>query len=177
MDSLQPYILPLKGLGDGLHEFEFLIDGDFFRSFPDCPVEEGDVKLEVTMDKRPRLLVFDFSFTGWIKSTCDRCLAPINLPISGENHLLVKLEEAENDVDEEDVVYIPLETSNWSLAQYAYEYVLLAMPLIKTYACEEDENPPCDFETLDRLEAIANKEAEENPSNPFRDAFKDWNKE
>lgn len=176
MDSLQPYILPLKGLGDGLHEFEFLIDGDFFRSFPDCPVEEGNVKLHVTMEKQPRLMVFDFSFTGWIKAICDRCLAPIDLPVNGQNQLLVKLGEAEDAVDEDDVVYIPIETSTWSLAQYAYEYVLLALPLIKAYACEEDENPPCDFETLDRLEDTENDEAEENRSNPFRDAFKDWNK-
>lgn len=177
MDSLQPYILPLKGLGDGLHEFDFLIDGDFFRAFPDCPVEEGKVELKVTMDKRPRLLVLDFSFTGWAKSTCDRCLVPINLPITGENRLLVKYGEAEDTVDDEDVVYIPLETSKWSLAQYAYEYVLLGLPIIQVYACEEDENPPCDFDTLGRLEGTGNDEAEENPSNPFRDAFKDWNKE
>lgn len=177
MDSLQPYILPLKGLGDGVHEFSYAIDSDFFGAFPDSPVENAEVAMRVTMDKRPRLLVFDFSFTGWIEATCDRCLVPIQLPVSGENRLLVKYGEVENTAEEEDVVYIPLETSNWSIAQYAYEYILLSMPLIKVYACEEEKNPPCDFETLDRLKGTANEEAEENESNPFRDALKDWDKD
>lgn len=177
MDSLQPYILPLKGLGDDVHEFSFAIDSDFFRSFPDAPVENAEIALRVTLDKRPRLMVLNFSFTGWVEATCDRCLVSIQLPVGDENQLLVKYGESESTSEEEDVVYIPVETSNWSIAQYAYEYVLLAMPLIKVYACEEESNPPCDFETLDRLEETESKEAEENESNPFRDALKDWNKD
>jgi uncharacterized metal-binding protein YceD (DUF177 family) len=176
MDSLQPYILPLKGLGDGTHEFSYLIDGDFFRAFPDAPVEKSEVAMRVTLEKRPNLLVFEFSFTGWVASTCDRCLVPIQLPVSGENQLLVKYGEPESTDEKEDVVYIPAETSNWSIAQYAYEYVLLSLPLIKVYACEEEANPPCDFDTLDRLEGSESDEAEKNASNPFRDALKDWDK-
>ena len=175
-DSLQPYLLPLKGLGDGAHEFTYQVDGDFFRAFPDAPVEESDVAMRVALDKRPNLLVLDFSFTGWVSATCDRCLVPIQLPIDGENRLLVKYGEGD-DNGEEDVVYIAPETSKWSIAQYVYEYVLLALPLIKAYACEEEADPPCDFETLDRLRDDAETTHEdEDRANPFRDALKDWNK-
>lgn len=174
MDSLRPYILPLKGLGDGNHQFDFEIDAEFFSAFEESPVEDAKVSLQVELDKRPSLLVLNFSFSGWVGTTCDRCLVPINLPVQGENQLLVKYGEAGKEPDSEDVVYIPLETSNWSIAQFAYEYVLLALPIIKVFDCQAEEEPPCDQEMLDRLDGPPSDEAEENTINPLWDALKDW---
>ena len=171
MDALQPYILPLKGLGAGNHTFTFVVDNDFFAAFPDSPVEKAAVQLELALDKRPNLLVLDFSFSGWVEEKCDRCLAQIQLPVEGENQLLVKFGEAEEDNDDEDVVYIPAETSVWSVAQFAYEYILLGVPMIKM--CEDrSTSTDCDEEMLSYLE---NKNSEdEQAHNPLRDALKNW---
>ena len=173
MDALQPYVLPLKGLGDGNHKFEFVVADDFFAAFPESPIQKADVQLAVELDKRPSLLVFNFHFTGWVEEQCDRCLAPIQLPVSGANQLLVKYGEPDEEAEDEDVVYIPMETSSWSLAQFAYEYILLGIPMIKTFDCEAEENPPCDEEMLDYLQQEDEVE-EENTNNPFRDALKNW---
>ena len=174
MDALQPYILPLKGLGNGNHHFTFTIDEDFLAAFPESPVQHAEVQMEVKLDKRPNLLVFDFSFKGWVKEQCDRCLVAIQLPISGEEQLLVKFGEPDEDGEDEDVVYIPIETSTWSLAQFAYEYVVLSIPMIKVYDCESEADPPCDEDMLSYLNR-EDKE-EENTNNPLRDALKNWKK-
>ena len=46
-------------------------------------------------------MVFDFSFKGWVKEQCDRCLVAIQLPISGEEQLLVKFGEPDEDGEDE----------------------------------------------------------------------------
>lgn len=177
MSTLQAYTLPIKGLGDGQYRYEYLVDSAFFAAFPDAPVQDGEVSLIVHLDKSPRLLSFQFSFSGWLAAQCDRCLTGIQLPVSGENHLQVKYGEAEQqDNEDEDVVYISPETSMWSIAQYAYEYILLALPIIKVYDCEDEEPRPCDLKMLEHLDERQPSD-EDNNNNPFRDAFKDWKAE
>lgn len=175
MDPHIPYILPLKGLGEGLHQFSYHIEDAFFKAFEDNPIQSADIKMELSLDKKASLLVLDFSFAGSIQESCDRCLAPIQLPVAGENRLLVKYGEQEED-EEEDVAYIPYDTGKWNIAQFVYEYILIAVPLIKVYNCEDDDPLPCDEDMLDKLDATNSVSEDEPVSNPFKDALKDWNK-
>jgi uncharacterized metal-binding protein YceD (DUF177 family) len=178
MDARVPYTLPIKGLQDGTHTFDYEVDAAFFATFTDSPVQEAAITLAVRLDKRPSLLVLDFDFVGTIGTPCDRCLADIHLPVAGNNRLLVKYGEDSDEGDDEDVVYIARDTSQWNIAQFVYEYILLAVPLIKTYDCAADDPQPCDLETLERLEADAADEAPETPEdNPIWDALKDWKKD
>ena len=178
MDARVPYTLPIKGLKDGMHHFTYEVDVAFFATFPDSTVKEANIQLEVQLDKRPNLMVFDFDFSGTVSTPCDRCLAAINLPIQGQNRLLVKFGEEEEELEDEDVVLIPRETSQWNIAQFVYEYLLLAVPLIKTYDCTAEEPVPCDLDTLDRLEGKGDQQpTEASQDNPIWDALKDWKKD
>lgn len=172
--ALTPYVLPIKGLSTGTHTYSFQVDETFFRAFEASPVEYANVEVALVLDKKPRILVLDFDLAGTVQTECDRCLTTIQLPISGQHQLIVKYGEATNDSEDEDVVYISPDLSSWSVAQFVYEYILLALPLIKVYDCENDTPPPCDEQMLDKLEG-AEDEQDNQPSNPFRDAFKDWN--
>jgi len=175
MDPHLPYVLPLKGLKDHHHQFVFDVDGAFFQAFEDSPISDASVKMTVELDKKPSLLVLDFSFSGVTENTCDRCLVPIQLPVKGVNQLIVKYGEI-NKNEDEDVVYIPHEASSWSIAQYVYEYIILALPMIKVYDCENDDPLPCDLELLERLNTTNNNEDSSPSVNPFGEALKDWNK-
>jgi len=170
-----PYILPLKGLNDGHHQFNFDVNDQFFQAFEDTPIQEASIQMNIELYKQPSLVVLDFVFSGTIKSTCDRCLTPIDLPVSGTYQLLVKYGEEETE-SEEDVVYIPQDTGKWNIAQFVYEYILLATPLIKVYDCENDDNPPCDLELLDRLDSNSLTAEEQPTTNPFKDVLKNWKK-
>lgn len=170
-----PYILPLRGLSDGHHHFNYDVNDQFFQPFEGSPIQKAIIEMNVKLDKSPTLLVFDFIFSGTIQSTCDRCLTPIHLPVDGEYQLLVKYGEEEVESDQ-DVIYIPQDTGEWNIAQFVYEYILLAMPLIKVYDCENDDNPPCDFDLLDRLDETIPIEEEQPKTNPFKDALKNWKK-
>jgi uncharacterized metal-binding protein YceD (DUF177 family) len=117
-------------------------------------------------------LVLDFDFAGKAFTECDRCLADIQLPVKGQNRLLVKFTEDDGE-DEADVFYLDPEVSSFKIAQFVYEYICLALPMIKVYDCEKDVPKPCDEEMLKYLKK--DSESEEN-NNPFKEALKNLNK-
>lgn len=181
METLRHFQIPVKGLSDGTHQFEFLLEDEFFSSFENSPIPGGKVSSTLTFDKRPGLFVLDFSLDGTVKSDCDRCLAKIDLPIEGMYRLYIKLSNGVDtpDEDDADIVVLPPETDHLDVARYLYEYSVLAMPMIKVYACREEENPPCNEAMLDRLDANAQAAEEDRKANQSSvwDALKDWGKE
>jgi uncharacterized protein len=172
MDGLVEYSIPIKGLRDGIHRFHFKIDRNFFKNFENSPVEEGDVDMTLTFDKRPDLYVLQFNFEGTIQTECDRCLETIDLPISGNQHLLVKF-SYEEEAEEADVIYINPEDQKLDVSKYVYEFIILAIPIIKVYNCEDDENKPCNEEMLRYLDRTSQEPQQEDEAfNPIWEELK-----
>lgn len=167
------YRLPLKGMGEGVHHFTFRVKWDFFSQFADSPVDDGNIELELEVDKRPGLYDLAFAFRGTIATECDRCLADIDLPVSGEQRLLVKLAEEERN-EEADVVYIHPEDPFLNVARFIYEFIVLAIPMIKVYNCEKEEARRCNERMLGFLEAQSAEEKTEG-TNPLWDELKKLN--
>lgn len=168
MDPFVAYSIPIKGLKVGIHQFKYTLDHAFFRHFEDSPIENGNVEVEVVLDKRETILVFDFSLEGYTDAICDRCTAPIQLPLYEDaRQLVVKYGDAEGDDDDDEVVFISREASAFQLAPYLYEFAILALPITNTYNCQDDPNPPCNFEILKFL----NTSADTSESNPIWDAL------
>ncbi len=167
MKRLVEFTLPIQGLKNGVHEYDFHIERTFFAEFEASPVSEGEVDVHMTLDRHSDMLVFDFELSGTVRTECDRCLAEIDLPIESETQLVVKFSEEKEDLDDE-LVFIHPETSELNVAEYIYEYIVLAMPIIRSVeGCEEEENPPCDFGMLARISTAENQPRE----NPFLDAL------
>lgn len=151
MNVFVAYSIPIKGLKLGLHQFKFSIDSAFFALFEGSPIETGAVDFEVSMDKRSDMLLFDFELSGYARAECDRCTAQIDLPLEDSRQLIVKYgDEALEEEDE--VVFIDLESSEFNLGKYLYEFAVLALPIINVYDCQDEPNPPCNFEVLKHLE-------------------------
>ncbi len=81
---------------------------------------------------------------------CDRCTAEINLPIEDSRSLIAKYTEDDVEVQEQ-VVFIHREAAHFNVAQYLYEFVVLALPITNVYDCQDEPNPPCNFEVLEHL--------------------------
>ncbi len=173
MDPLVSFVIPIKGLNDGKHEFRIDIDRTFFSQFEDSPIDDAEFKLLLQLDKRPGIIVLDFHYDGKVTTDCDRCLANIQLPIDDHQQLLVKYAEEDNNEDV-DVIYISPDAPRLNVAQVVYEYICLSMPMIKVYNCTEEEFPPCDQSMLTYLENKT-EENEEEKTNPVWDALKNLN--
>jgi len=172
MDPLLPFSIPVKGLGQGLYQFDFQIDRSFFQRFEASPIEEGDIEMTLYFDKLPDMFVLEFEFEGTVRVACDRCTAPIDLPIADSQRLLVKFSEVEMP-EEAEVIYVSSEISHFQAAQYAYEYICLALPMISVYDCEDDDPRPCNEEMLRYLnQAGTSKDEKEEGGNSIWDALK-----
>jgi uncharacterized protein len=178
MNPLLPFTIPVRGLHTGITEYDFEIDDDFFTAFETSPIQQGSLQLHLTFDKSPRMWVLDFDFSGTVRTECDRCLAEIDLPIADRQQLIVKLSEAPDPDEDADVVFVDPDTPRFNVAQYVYEFIVLALPMIKAYDCRSEATPPCDEDLLERLEkqnssaGSADDEAEDSAS-PW-DELKAW---
>ena len=174
MDALIQYAIPVKGLRPGDHQYEFDIDRAFFEAFEESPVKNGQVHVELDFDKRPDLIVLTFDISGTVKTECDRCLAAIDLPIEDQQQLIVKF--SEEDVPEEaDVVYIHPDSAQLNVARFIYEFICLAIPMIRVYNCESETVRPCNEEMLRYLKETENDEdggQDNQGGNPVWDVLK-----
>lgn len=162
MDALKQFTIPIKGLKPGVHPFEFKIDDAFFSHFEESPIKQGDIEVNLTIDKRPEMLVLDFGFEGKTPTSCDRCLADIQLPLSGNHQMVVKF--SEETQEEEEIVYLPWDAPELNVASFIYENIVLSLPMIKVYDCDQDEAPPCDFKMLAFLQPAEEVEPEPEES-------------
>ncbi len=157
MDALFAYSIPVQGLKVGIHRYQYELDREFFRLFEASPVAEGAIKFDLTFDKRSDMLVLDFDLSGYVQAECDRCTANIHLPLADSRQLVVKYGET-TDEEEDEVVFIPRDSPEFNVAKYLYEFTILALPITKTYDCQSDAQPPCNFEVL----RVLNRETDEN---------------
>ncbi len=169
MDVLSHFLIPIKGLKDGKHLLQFDIDDNFFQHFENDEINNGHFSVDLELEKKPGVSELLFHFEGFSRMPCDRCLEEIKLPISGDFKLLLKYGDEESN---EEVIYIDPETPNFSVAKLIYEYILLSIPMIKVYNCEDDDPRPCNIEVLEKLE---NEADQAEKSNAVWDALKDIN--
>jgi uncharacterized metal-binding protein YceD (DUF177 family) len=175
LNALVPYSIPVKGLSNGVHLFDFQIDNSFFELFEGSPISEGNFEVRISFDKRPDLYVLLFEFAGHIKSDCDRCLESIQLPVAGKEQLLVKITELELE-EEADVIYLSSFVHELNVAKYIYEYICLAIPMHRVYDCEKDEKAPCNVDILKYINGATDTTIDpgtEERENPFWTALKD----
>lgn len=163
MKPLNQFSIPIQGLKEGVHHFNFNIDQEFFKEFEHSPIQESHFEVQLTLDKRADMLVLDFDFEGRFRTDCDRCLAEINLPVKSSQQLIVKYSEDERE--EIELIYISPERSELNVAKFIYEFICLAVPMIKTYNCEDEKPKVCNEKVVDFLK----KKEDSQESNPIWD--------
>ncbi len=175
MDALKEFIIPIKGLSNSIYRYTFHVKPNFFAHFENTEIENGFFDVDVVLDKRPSFFEMTFEIKGKFRTDCDRCTASIELPLFSSQHLTVKMSEEKVEEDAE-IAYIHPDTSHFNVAKYIYEFILLSMPLNRTYECEKENPRPCDMTVLKFLEKSSEseeKEAEKKKNtgkiNPFDD--------
>ena len=133
------YAIRLTGLKTGVYNYCFEVGDRFFDEFKNEEIEGGNVKYSVKMERLERMIVLNFSFEGTVTTTCDRCLGPMSVNVSGEEHLSVHFSDTEKSDDEQTVI-LPEDCNEVDLREWLYEFVAVMMPLQHTH--EEGECDP-----------------------------------
>jgi len=169
MNVLDHFSVPYKGMGSGIHQLNFTVNSDFFKEFEDSHIDNGNIKVDAVLDKRQDHSILFINLEGNTNTNCDRCLSQIQLPLKGSFELHIK--HGENEESNDEIMFIHPETSILNLAQVVYEFILLSMPIIKVYDCDKEEDPPCNFDVLDKMDYDVSED--ENESTNVWDTLKD----
>ncbi len=159
MKRLKHFSIPLLGLKDGKHEFEYNLNKDVFDSFDFGEISKGEFEAHVSITRSSSHYELDFIVQGSMLTACDRCTAEIAIPIQTEEHYVIKIGE-ERKVEDE-IIYILQNDHEINVASYLYESICLRVPMVKKIDCEamNEEQKPCDKNTLTFLGEKNNDEA------------------
>ena len=163
-------MIPFAGLKNGEHNFDYVIDDVFFKEREYSEVQHAKIKTNVSLSKEINLLMFDIKMEGTIHVMCDRCGDYFNLPVWGENKLIVSLTNDRFE-NEDDIVSIPLASSEIDISQYLYEYVTLLLPQRRIHSNKEDGTSGCNTEALKILDKLSEKEKDKK-INPIWEELK-----
>jgi uncharacterized metal-binding protein YceD (DUF177 family) len=145
------YSIPLTGLKEGKHTYEFEIGDDFFGSFEGSEIRRGELKADVVLEKCSTHLEIRMAIKGRVEVTCDRCLEKFYMPLTAENRLYVK-QGREWDENDPDMIAMPLDAHEIDLSQFFYEYIHLALPIKRIHPDDEKGNSTCNPDMIRKLE-------------------------
>lgn len=164
MERSREHIIQFAGLKDGLHEFEFQLDDEFFGSFNDEDVLHAAFKATAILEKRPEMLELQLAVSGTMTVECDRCSKDLTIPVEGSQRQVFKVSEREA-FDNEEIVAITPYDHEVDISPYLYECVKLAVPLRKVHKKKD-----CDPVAMAALEETSKRD--EPKSDPRWDALK-----
>lgn len=153
MMAFGEYIIPVGGLAVGEHEYDYVVDNEFFNSIGYSEVEEGKVNVHVALSKESKAMTFAFAFEGEVKVACDRCGDDYMQKIEGEQVLYLKY-GTEYCEESDDVIVIPTDQREFDIHTLVYEYIMLALPIRCVHPDDENGNSTCNPEAIEVLNRI-----------------------
>lgn len=162
MKKREDYSIHYAGLANGQHNFSYSVDDLFFNEFENSVVKKGKVAVEVELTRQERMLLLNFSFEGWLRTTCHRCLEELDFPLIGENRLIVKLgDRVEEESDQ--VIVIPADKNDLDLSQFIFEFIELLVPFRVVHPDDANGVSTCNPEVLKIMNGhIDNGKKQEN---------------
>ncbi|MCL1851272.1 MAG: DUF177 domain-containing protein [Bacteroidetes bacterium] len=175
-DLRDDFVLRLSGIDVGNHKYSMICDKAFFELTGLTEIEEGNIKVQIEMEKSAKMLSLKFHFNGEITVICDRCLDFLTLPLDFSDFLVVNFvshldESFEND---ENIWQLHEKAHELDLTHFLYEAIELALPTQLIHPNDENGNPTCNPEMLKKLAELAPTTDEHNDTetDPRWDALK-----
>ncbi len=166
MSSLDAMIIPYLGLANGEYTYTFRLDEAFFEHFETSKIKSGSFEVDILLEKRDRMVILQLTTDGAMRAACDRCYTDIDVPISFEDRMILKIEETPK-MQEDEVYYLDPQTSHIDLSSYVYESIHVHLPLTNLRDCEGEDYIHCDHTALDALETDPSPEEPTQEDNPW----------
>jgi uncharacterized metal-binding protein YceD (DUF177 family) len=166
------FVIQFGGLSLGTHNYEFEISDKFFSFFESPEINNGKFKVDLELQKQSTMLVLKFFINGSTNVMCDRCSDEFDMKVEGGQHLIVKLGD-EDFGDNDEIVSVPLNESEFDVSRYIYEFIVLSLPQRRIHPDIKKGRTGCNEEVLKKLEQIAVKESEKKKADPRWDKLKE----
>lgn len=162
MKNLKGFNISFAGLAEGVHYFDYQINNRFLVHFEESLVKSANVTAQIKLEKHLSWLDLHIQNTGTIEAICDICNEPFDLPIEGEEDVVVKFVEEVPEDEELGVIYLNLNEQVINVATILYERLMLSIPMRTVHPLDEEGNYTCDPETLQYLNAETEDDVEED---------------
>lgn len=158
------YKLNLKSFKDGEQRFVYALDDRYFDNIG-SDISGGEINAEVVCLKRGELFQLHIALSGYIVTTCDRCLDEVELDVETERRIVVKFGEEYREESDEMIIVSERE-GVLDLQWLLYEDIALSLPLQRMH--EEGE---CNSAMMQLYNSLATDQVEpETQDSVARDA-------
>jgi uncharacterized metal-binding protein YceD (DUF177 family) len=157
MKDLKEFNIPFVGLKEGKHLFEYKIDNTFFELYNYSEFEKSSIEVTLEFVKKSTLFELVFAASGTVHVPCDVTNEYFDLEVTATLPLVVKFGQEYNDENEE-ILILPHEVYQFSVAQFIYEMIVLGVPNKRVHPKVLDGT--MDTETLEQLEIKQEKTVE-----------------
>ena len=127
MSEQNHYIIDLKRMPIGAHQFDIQLDSAFFQSLEKSEILNGTVSCKATLNLREEDYQLNIAVHGTVFVVCDRCLDPMPLEIEDEQEIFSEDEENDQMVNDKMV----------NLQWLAYEIVSINIPIVHSHQSGE----------------------------------------
>jgi uncharacterized metal-binding protein YceD (DUF177 family) len=157
MKDLKEFNIPFVGLKEGKHLFEYKIDNTFFELYNYSDFEKSSIDVTLEFVKKSTLFELEFTASGTVHVPCDVTNEYFDLEITATLPLVVKFGQEYNDENEE-ILILPHEVYQFSVAQFIYEMIVLGIPNKRVHPKVLDGT--METEVLEQLETKEEKTVE-----------------
>jgi uncharacterized metal-binding protein YceD (DUF177 family) len=127
MKDLKEFNIPFVGLKEGKHLFQYKVDNTFFELYDYNEFEKSSINVTLEFVKKSTLFELEFTASGTVNVPCDVTNEYFDLEITATLPLVVKFGQEYNDENEE-ILILPHEVYQFSVAQFIYEMIVLGIP-------------------------------------------------
>lgn len=128
MVKLQHFFIPLPLAATGVDRVTYEINKSFFDLFAGSAIEDGQLEVDVLLEKTPRHVQLSFKIIGELKLVCDRSLDVFVHPINISQKVHFKLGSVYEEL-EADLYVISRQDTQIFLAQHIYDFISLDLPM------------------------------------------------
>lgn len=134
MGKFSHYKIPLKSLTEGDHQYDYVLDDQYFKLIGDADsdITRGAVNVNVAIKRLSSMFEFHFDLKGKVFVACDRCLDDIDIEIDTNNRLVVKF-GSEYAEESDEIIIIPEDEGELNIAWFLYEFITLSLPMKRVH--------------------------------------------
>jgi uncharacterized metal-binding protein YceD (DUF177 family) len=166
LESLREYTVGIAKLQNKDYYFDWQCGRDFFESFEERFVDNGNCKVNMMLRKSEALLHLNFQIDGTLELVCDRSLEKFDHPFHTEGVQILRFSDHAEQINDE-MELIPRGLAEISVAQYIYELISLSVPMKKLHPrFKEDQDDSTEELKLVYSSEQKKKEVQEDNIDP-----------
>jgi len=162
------FTIQFVGLKDGVHNYIFKINNEFFDLFEYSELTDGNLEAIVEFKKSATMLTFNIHIKGKVKLTCDVCVDEFYHNLDFKNTIYVKFGEEYEELDL-DLIMINKNDIDFDLSKLFYDLIIVNLPAKRVHPVDGNGNSTCNPKMLKKIQELlvyeSNSEQDEEDEN------------